>query len=171
MCDEPKNDIKKNELAFPDGIYQWVHSTCYIHPIHISLGLYYEMYLCAIMGFAVLCTSFNYWRNPIVPSVARNVDMGVVFTVIPYHYYLTLYTNNKLLTMAMSTTGILMYPFSIYIQHNYNYVNAAAFCHCLVHMCISLSACFIYQDYYEQGISLKWNLLPNSHPLNADNTT
>jgi hypothetical protein len=160
-----------NELAFPSGIYQYVHTMCYIHPIHIILGFYYEMYLCGVMGFALFFTSFNYWRNPVIPSIRRNVDMFAAFTIVPYHYYLSLYTSNKLLCTGMGTTGIILYPVSLFLQHNYNYIKAAAFCHSLMHMCVSLSACFIYQDYYEQGLSLEWNILPHSHPLNTDNTT
>jgi hypothetical protein len=148
----------KTELAFPDGIYQWVHTICFLHPIHISVGIYYEMYLCSIMGFALFCSSFNYWRIPMVPSVERTIDMFFAFTIVPYHYYLSLYTSNKLLCTGIGTTGIILYPISIYIQHNYNYIKTAALFHCLLHMSISLSACFIYQDYYEQGISLKWHL-------------
>jgi hypothetical protein len=145
-----------NELAFPDGIYQWVYSICFIHPIHISLGIYYEMYLCALWGGFMFCTSINYWRKPMVPSLERTVDMVCAFTIIPYHYYLSLYTTNKLLCTGIGTSGILFYILSVYIQHNY--IKTAALCHCLLHMCISLSASFIYQDYYEQGISLKWHL-------------
>ena len=148
----------ENELAFTDGIYQWVHTMCYIQLIHITVGFYYEMYLWAVMGIALFGTSFNYWSNPITPSFERNVDIICAFTVLPYNYYLSLYTTNKLLCIGLGTTGVMMYPISLYLQHKYNYIKAAAVCHCLLHMCISITACFIYQDYYEQGLSLKWNL-------------
>jgi hypothetical protein len=150
--------LTHTELAFPDGIYQWVHTICYLHPIHISIGIYCEMYLCALMAIALFGTSFNYWRNPITPSLARNIDMFCAFTVVPYHYFLALYTTNKIICIGFGTTGILLYPLSIYIQQKHNYIRTAAICHCLLHICISLSASFIYQDYYAQGISLKWNL-------------
>lgn len=161
MYDEAIIENKLYELAFPDGMYQWVHTICYIHPIHIILGLYYEMYLCAFMGVALFCTSFNYWRKPMVPSIGRNLDMFTAFTTIAYHYYLSLYTTNKLLSTGIGTTGILLYPAGIYVKNKYNYIRVATICHCLLHICISISACFIYQNYYEQGLSLKWNLLSN----------
>lgn len=151
--------LSKTELAFPDGIYQLVHTTCYIQLIHITVGIYYEMYLCALMGLVLFGTSFNYWRNPIIPSFARNVDMVCVFTLLPYNSYLFLYTTNKLVCIGLSATGIILYPTSLYLQHKHNYIEAAAICHCLLHMFLSLSACFTYQDYYAQGLSLKWNLL------------
>ena len=147
------------ELAFPDGIYQWVNTICFIHPIHITMGIYYEMYMCALMGMALFGTSFNYWRYPVTPSFARNIDMICAFSTVLYHYYLSVYTTNKLVCIGIGTTGILMYPTSLYLQHKHNYIKTAAFFHCLLHMFISLSACFIYRDYYEQGVSLKWQLI------------
>jgi len=146
------------QLAFPDGIYQWVQTICFVHPIHITFGFYYEMYLCAMMGIALFYTSFKYWQNPITPSFERNRDMICVFTIVPYHYYLSLYTTNNILCTSIGVTGILMYPLSLYLQHIHNYIKQAAICHCLLHVFVSVSASLIYQDYYEQGMSLKWNL-------------
>ncbi len=145
-----------HKLAFPDGIYQWVYTICFIHPIHITMGIYCEMYLCALMSLFLFGTSINYWRKPITPSFERTIDMVCVFTVIPYHFYLSLYATNKIVCIGFGTTGILLYPLSIYIQC-FNYIRAAAFCHCLLHIFISLSASFIYRDYYEKGKSLQWS--------------
>lgn len=150
--------LTHTELAFPDGIYQLVHTMCCLHPIHISLGIYYEMYLCAFMGMVLFGTSLNYWRNPVIPSFARNMDMICAFTIVFYYYYLSLYTTNKIVCIGFNTTGMIMYPISLHLQHNYKYIRSAALCHCLIHMCVGLSVCFTYRDYYEQGHSLKWNL-------------
>jgi hypothetical protein len=145
-------------LAFPDGIYQWVYYISFTQPLHITVGIYYEMYLCALFGVFLFLTSINYWKYPLINSNARKVDIFCAYNLVAYQYYLSLYTINNIVCISIMTTGLSMYPLSLCLQHKYNYISAAAICHCLIHMCLSLNACFIYQDFYEQGKSLKWHL-------------
>jgi hypothetical protein len=145
-------------LAFPDGIYQWIFKICFLHPMHILLGFYYEMYLCGIMGIILFGSSLNYWKKPYVKSIARYFDMLCVFIIVPYHLYLSFYTDNKLLYTGLVITGIMMYPLSLYLQFICNYIKHAALCHILLHICVSIGVCFIYRDFYEQNMSKKWNI-------------
>ena len=152
-------NLKSNLLlAFPDGIYQWIFKICFLHPIHIVLGFYYEMYLCGLMGIILFGSSLNYWKKPYVKSIARYFDMLCVFLIVPYHLYLSFYTDNKLLSTGFVITGILMYPLSLYFQFIHNYIKHAAICHMLLHLCISIGVCFIYRNYYEQNMSKKWTI-------------
>ena len=145
-------------LAFPRGIYQLIFKTCFLHPIHIILGFYYEMYLCGIMGIILFGTSLNYWYNPNIKSLARYIDMIAAFTIVPYHLYLSFFTDNKIICTGILISGISMYPLSLFLQYNLNYIKRAALCHCLLHIFVSIGVCFVYKAYYEQDMSKKWNI-------------
>ena len=149
---------KKMLLAFPDGIYQWIFTISFLHPIHIILGFYYEMYLCGTMGIILFGTSVNYWYLPSITSFARYIDMTVAFTIVPYHLYLSFFTDNKIICTGFLIIGISMYPLSLFLQHKLNYIKRAALCHCLLHFFISTGVCFVYRAYYEQNMSKKWNI-------------
>ena len=111
------NQIEEKELAFPDGIYQYVYSHLILHPIYIILGFYYNMYLCSIGAIIIFITSINYWKAPLIKSFARKLDMTCVFIIMPCHYYLSFYATNKIVSSGMMTIGILNYPLSIYLQN------------------------------------------------------
>jgi hypothetical protein len=145
-------------LAFPDGIYQWVLIMCFTHPINITSGFYYEMYLCGTMGIVLFFSSLNYWRNPLKNSLARKIDMFCSFTIVSYHYYLCIFSFNKLLCISIISSGISMYPLSLYLHHKHKLVKQSALCHCLLHALIIIGVCFTYKDYYDQDKSLKWHL-------------
>ena len=44
------NDV----LCYPEGIYNWIFNTCFIHIIHIALAFYNELYMCGMMGLYYL---------------------------------------------------------------------------------------------------------------------
>ena len=136
-----------DELAYPDGLYQYIYNMCFLHPINICAGFYYGNTIGAIMGLTLFGTSVNYWRYPVLTSYRRIIDMIVAFTCVSYHIYLSLFTHNKLLCAGTIIIGSMMYPLSLYFVKN-NYNNYGTLCHCLLHALVILGACFIYRDYY-----------------------
>ena len=142
-----KDDLSHKELAYPDGIYQYILKMCCFHPINIFAGFYYGNPLGGTMGVLLLMTSVNYWRKPLMNSVRRYIDMAVAFTTVPYHMYLSLFTTNKLLCAVPIVTGALSYPFSIWLQKK-NYIKTAAFFHCVLHGLTIAGVTLTYRDYY-----------------------
>lgn len=140
-----------NELGYPDGIYQYIFNTALIvHPTHIYSGFYYCIPSSGIMGIALYITSLNYWRNPRMNSYRRTIDMIVAKSLISYHFYLSLYTSNKLTTTFPISIGSGMYLFSLYLYKK-KYFKTAAFCHCLLHILVSIGTTLTYRDYYLQN--------------------
>jgi len=151
------NYNKEKELAFPDGIYQYVYSNLFLHTIHIIIGFYCNMYLCSTGAIIIFITSINYWKKPVIKSFARKIDMTCVFIIVPYHYYLSFYTTNKIVSSGMMTIGILNYPLSIYF-HNIQYIKTSALCHCLLHIFVSIGCSFMYHNYYTEKNGCKWDI-------------
>jgi len=151
------NYNKEKELAFPDGIYQYVYSNLFLHTIHIIIGFYCNMYLCSTGAIIIFITSINYWKKPVIKSFTRKIDMTCVFIIVPYHYYLSFYTTNKIVSSGMMTIGILNYPLSIYF-HNIQYIKTSALCHCLLHIFVSIGCSFMYHNYYTEKNGCKWDI-------------
>ena len=142
--------IMSRHLTYPDGIYQYIFKiTLLIHPTHIYTGFYYKMNICGLMGLLLFATSLNYWRDPLVNSTRRTVDMVVAKSSIAYHLWLSLYTYNKLITTLPISVGSCLYFFSFYLNDK-KYVKSAALCHCLLHTFVSIGASLTYRDYYLQ---------------------
>lgn len=150
-----------SQLTYPEGVYNWIFIVCFLHPIHIGLAFRYNMYLCGTMGIILFGTSLNYWRKPYKNSFARYFDMMCVFVIVPYHYYLALFSTNKSITITLMTIGIVCYPISIIINHDltrYNYVKCSALLHCFIHILVSIGCCFIYYNYYRETNGCEWNI-------------
>ena len=143
LDDSPPSD----ELAYPDGIYQYILNMCFFHPINIIAAFYYGNPICGTMGIVLSITSVNYWRNPLMNSTRRYIDMVVAFIAVPYHIYLSLFTTNKLLCAVPIISGALAYPFSIWLEQK-KYIKTAAFFHCVLHALVILGATMTYRDYY-----------------------
>lgn len=140
-----------SELGYPDGIYQYIFNTAlFLHPTHIHAGFYYGMNTCGLMGLALYTTSLNYWRYPLINSYRRTIDMIVAKSSISYHLYLSLYTTNRWITTLPISFGSCLYFLSLYLDKN-KYVKSAAFCHCLLHLLVSVGASLTYRDYYLQN--------------------
>ena len=152
------NQIEEKELAFPDGIYQYIYSIVFLHPINIIIGFYCNMYLCSTGAIIIFITSINYWKAPLIKSFARKLDMTCVFIIMPCHYYLSFYATNKIVSSGMMTIGILNYPLSLYL-HSIHYVKTAAMCHCLLHIFVSIGCCFMYYNYYIEKNGCKWDIV------------
>jgi hypothetical protein len=129
-------------LSYPEGIYNWIFLVCFIHPIHILCALYYKFYLCCFIDILLFITSLNHWKYPLLNSTKRYVDIYTSIIAISYHYYLSI-INYILISIILMSIGILLYPLNTYL-YNHNYVKFSAVCHCLLHIVISLGACFIY---------------------------
>jgi hypothetical protein len=138
------------ELAYPNGIYQYIYKVCYFHSLNIFTAFYYGQKICGLLGIILCFTSFNYWKYPLIKSKRRIVDMVVANISVPYHIYLSFFTKNKLLCSGLLITGSSMYPISIVINDKYQNYKLAAFCHCLLHLFISVGVSFTYRDYYLQ---------------------
>jgi hypothetical protein len=143
LDDSPPSD----ELAYPDGIYQYILNMCFFHPINIIAAFYYGNPICGTMGIVLSITSVNYWRNPLMNSTRRYIDMVVAFIAVPYHIYLSLFTTNKLLCAVPIISGALAYPFSIWLEQK-KYIKTAAFFHCVLHGLVIFGATMTYRDYY-----------------------
>lgn len=139
----PSND----ELAYPDGIYQYILNMCFFHPINIIAGFYYGNPIGDTMGLLLCMTSINYWRNPLMKSARKYVDMAVAFIAVPYHIYLSLFTTNKLLCAGTMISGAIAYPVSVWLEQK-KYIKTAAFFHCVLHGLVIAGATLTYRDYY-----------------------
>jgi hypothetical protein len=139
--------LDKDELGYPDGLYQYILNMCFFHPINIIAGFYYGNPVGGTMGIALFLSSVNYWKYPLIRSPRRYIDMAIAFIAVPYHIYLSLFTQNKLLCAGLTISGALMYPLSIWLTKK-NYIKPAAFCHCLLHGLVIGGATFTYRDYY-----------------------
>ena len=116
------------EFAYPSGIYQCIFYTAlFLHPTHIYVGFSCGMTSCALMGVALLATSLNYWRYPVICSRRRTIDMVVAKSSIAYHLYLSLYTTNRVLTTLPILTGSGLYVASFYLYEK-KYVNMLGIC-------------------------------------------
>jgi len=155
------DDIIDNELIMPINEYKLIFKTCFCHIIHILLAFYYEMYLCGFMGIILIGTSLNYWRYPLKKSIRRFVDIIWVCITIPYHYYLSIQLTIKLSTILMSI-GILMYPLSNYLLYKYKNYKYSAICHCALHVFVSIGACILYKDSYEEYIKNTYTSLKSN---------
>lgn len=132
-------------LAYPYGIYQYIFCISFlVHPTHIYMAIYYEVYYCAFMGMILYITSLMYWINPIINSKRQFIDIIVARFSIVYHVYLSLFTNNKMNTTLPMLIGISLYFFSFYL-YNINFIKSAAFCHCLLHILVSIGASTTYK--------------------------
>ena len=140
-----------NELAYPDGIYQYIYKMCFLHSINIFGGFYYGHKIGGTMGVFLCATSINYWKYPLKSSNRRTIDMIVANICVPYHIYISFFTKNKLLCSTPLLLGASMYPTSIIIN-KYKYQKTAAVCHCLLHLFVIIGATLTYRDYYLQSI-------------------
>lgn len=145
--DVPPPPHSSDELAYPDGIYQYILKMCALHPINIIAGFYYGNPIGSTMGVLLCMTSINYWRKPLLKSVRRYIDMSVAFITVPYHIGLSLFTTNKLLCAGPTILGALAYPFSIWLERK-KYTKTAAFFHCALHGLVCAGATLTYRDYY-----------------------
>lgn len=135
-----------NQLAYPSGIYEYIYNTAlFIHPTHIFSAFHYGMNKACFMGIALYVTSLNYWRYPLLNSYRRKIDMVVAKSSIAYHFYLSMYTSNKLLTALPISVGSSLYLVSLYLYKK-KYVKSAAFCHILLHLLVSIGASLTYKD-------------------------
>lgn len=136
-------------LSYPHGIYQKIfYTTLFLHPIHISSAFYYNNPHCGWMGILLYMTSLNFWRYPEMNSYSKMIDCIVARGSIGYHVYLSFYTSNKSITTLPMLAGISFYVVSTHLYlTNKRY---AAYCHCLLHILVSMGAIFTYRDYYLQ---------------------
>ena len=83
-----------NELAYPDGIYQYIYKMCFLHSINIFGGFYYGHKIGGTMGVFLCATSINYWKYPLKSSNRRTIDMIVANICVPYHIYISFFTKD-----------------------------------------------------------------------------
>jgi hypothetical protein len=142
----------ENDLAYPDGVYQYIFYTCFLHPVSISAAFYYGNITAGILSIILSSTSFMYWYKPLMNSYRRYIDITSACFVVLYHLYISLYTKKKIICAGLILFGISMYPFSIYL-FKLNKIKSAAICHCLIHILCSLGALLTYYDYNSQSNS------------------
>jgi hypothetical protein len=143
--------MSDDELGYPDGIYQYIHKMYFLHSLNVSTALYYGHKKGAFFAFLLSLSSYNYWRYPLLNSTRRKIDLVVSRFVVPYHIYLSFFTTNTLICSGPLIFGSIMYPVSIVFYNKQKY-KMGAFCHCLLHICSMIGACFTYRDYYLQNI-------------------
>lgn len=132
-------------LTYPDGLYQYVLATCAIHPQHIYFGYKYGKYHCAAMGVALFGTSVCYWYYPLTSGWRRTIDVCVAHSTVAYHMYLALtQTSNPLLCGSLVLSGASMYPLSIWLVNKGYRQGWGVFCHCMLHVCVSIGASVTY---------------------------
>jgi len=102
-------------------------------------------------GCGIICNIFESLENPVMSSYRRTVDAFIAKSSIVYHIYLSFYTRNWFLTTLPFLTGTGLYFVSFYL-YDKKYVKGAAFCHCLLHLFVSIGASLTYKDYYSQAV-------------------
>jgi len=147
----------RDELTYPDGIYQNIFNVCFLHYINIFAGFYYENPIGGILGIMLFSSSVNYWRYPMINSSRRYIDIIIACIAVSYHIYLSFFTQNRLLCTGLLLLGISMYPFNIWL-YNQQYITYSAICHCLVHIFIIMGATLTYRDYYFTAICASNNV-------------
>jgi hypothetical protein len=132
-------------LTYPDGLYQYILATCAIHPQHIYFGYKYGKYHCAAMGVGLLGTSVCYWYYPLTNGWRRTIDMCVAHSTVAYHAYLAVtQTSNPLLCGSLVLSGASMYPLSIWLVNKGYGQGWGVFCHCMLHVLVSIGASVTY---------------------------
>ena len=139
--------MSDSDLSYPNGLYQYILKMCACHPINIIAGFYYGNKIGGTMGIMLMASSINYWRHPLKKSMRRYSDMVIAFITVPYHIYLSLFTQNKLLCAGPMICGSLMYPLSIWLDKN-KYIKSAVFCHCVLHGLVVTGTAMTYKDYF-----------------------
>jgi len=143
--------MSDDELGYPDGVYQYIHKMYFLHSLNIYAAMHYGHKKSALFATLLTLSSFNYWRYPLLKSTRRKIDLLVSRFVVPYHVYLSFFTTNKLICSGPLLFGCMMYPVSIVFYNKQKY-KMGAFCHCLLHICSMIGACFTYRDYYFQNM-------------------
>ena len=102
-----ENEQNEQEIhAFPDGIYQYVLYTCIIHPISILSAFYFGNIKAGILSIILSSTSLDYWQKPLVYSYRRYIDMLAAFSVLSYHFYLSLFTIKRITCSGLFLVGM-----------------------------------------------------------------
>jgi hypothetical protein len=146
-----KYKMSNPDLSYPDGLYQCILKMCAFHPINIIAGFYYGNKIGGTMGIMLMASSINYWRYPLKKSMRRYSDMVIAFIAVPYHVYLSLFTQNKLLCAGPMICGSLMYPLSLWLE-KHKYIKSAVFCHCMLHGLVITGAATTYRDYFLHAV-------------------
>ena len=120
--------------------------TCIIHPISILSAFYFGNIKAGILSIILCSTSLNYWQKPLVYSYRRYIDMLAAFSVVSYHFYLSLFTIKRITCSGLFLVGMSMYPISIYLA-TLQKIKLSAICHCLIHVFCVCGAISTYYDY------------------------
>ena len=87
-------------------------------------------------------TSLNYWRHPVL-SWRRNMDIGVVHSVLFYQFLRSFDVNNRHLYWCLLGISCGCYPLSI-ISKKYNADTLSIVFHAMVHVVGNISNLVLY---------------------------
>ena len=104
---------------------------------------YYRNHMDLYIGPAMVgITSLNYWRHPVL-SWRRNMDIGVVHSVVFYQFLRSFDVNNRHLYWCILGISCGCYPLSI-ISRKYNATTLSFVFHAMVHIVGNISNLVLY---------------------------
>ena len=110
-----------------------------------SAYAYYRNHLDLYIGPAIIgITSLNYWRHPVL-SWRRNMDIGVVHSVLFYHILRSFDVNIRYLYWCLLGISCGCYPLAI-ISRKYNATTLSFVFHAMVHVLGNISNLILYSD-------------------------
>lgn len=108
-----------------------------------SAYAYYRNHLDLYIGPAMIgITSLNYWRHP-VKSWRRNMDIGVVHSVLFYQFLRSFDVTSRHLYWCILGASCGCYPLSI-ISKKYNAETLSILFHAMVHVVGNISNLVLY---------------------------
>ena len=130
------------ELTVPQTSANIIWKCSFLQIIPIISSIICKRYGCSICNTAICCTSLNYWRNPIVHSWRRYIDILTVLSSAAFHIHVVKDSNNS--DYIYTATGVIMtlYPLSCFLQ-NIN-LETSVMCHCLLQVSLGIHTSYVY---------------------------
>ncbi len=118
-------------LSIPSAIY------AYSHPASAHF---------AVVPASVCATSLIYWRNPVMNSWRRTLDIVVVFSGLTYQtYYAFQYTNLAQTYTVLICTSAMVYKFGYYLW-TCGRVWPATYAHASIHIMGNIGNLLLYES-------------------------
>jgi hypothetical protein len=109
-------------------------------------AIYRKYYDFAFIQIAIVLTSINYWRDPIVISWRRYTDIILVFSGIAYTIIRSIKGTNQILYLIFLITGIILFILSWHFLFIKNY-ELSSDCHMALHIIINIGYMVLYNGF------------------------
>ena len=141
-----------NELVTTKQAANIIYYTSYFQLIVITCGSYYGLNDCCIAMALFFTTSTNYWKNPLLNSLLRKVDILCAISVISYHWWRVGGYTCETKYRTSIFMGCLLYPISWYVSICKKNELMSALLHSGLHMILNFSAIGIYSCIHQENM-------------------